>query len=75
MSEQIQVLITLPLEEEQIAELEEISEQLSITHLPTQGGAAIPEEVWENTDVGKRNSPRKTYSGRQESSIQIPFNA
>ena len=51
MSEQIEILITLPLEEEWITELEEISERLTITHLPDQGGTAVPEEVWEKTEV------------------------
>jgi phosphoglycerate dehydrogenase-like enzyme len=51
MSEQIQVLITLPLNEELKAELEEVSERLSITHLPTRQGSPIPEEVWEKTEV------------------------
>jgi len=51
MSEQIEILVTISLEEKLVEELQQISEKLSITVEPARQGEEIPAEVWEKTDI------------------------
>lgn len=47
----INVLITVPLEEDLIQRLNEISEDLNISVIPSRQAAEIPDETWQETEV------------------------
>jgi len=51
MRETVEVLITIPLADELVEEIRQVSEFLNITHIPANEGVEIPEEVWAKTEV------------------------
>ncbi|MFN2146179.1 MAG: D-2-hydroxyacid dehydrogenase [Anaerolineales bacterium] len=51
MRETVEVLITIPLAEELIEEIRQVSEFLNVTHLPVNEAGEIPAEVWAKTEV------------------------
>lgn len=51
MSETIEILITIPLEEEHVEALKAVSERVNITLHPARQGSEIPPELWEKTEV------------------------
>ncbi|MBN2045522.1 MAG: D-2-hydroxyacid dehydrogenase [Anaerolineales bacterium] len=51
MRETVELLITIPLAEDLLEEIRQVSEFLHITHLPATDAAEIPEEVWAKTEV------------------------
>jgi phosphoglycerate dehydrogenase-like enzyme len=50
-SDPIQVLITVPIAEDLMERLQQISPRLQITQLPAQKGKDIPPHVWERTEI------------------------
>ena len=51
MRETVELLITIPLEEDLVEELRKVSEFLHITHLPVTEAAETPDEIWAKTEV------------------------
>jgi len=51
MNKAINLLITVRLDEDQLIRLNELSELLSITHVPVETSTEIPDDVWEKTEV------------------------
>ena len=49
MRETVEVLITIPLQDELLADIKEVSEFLNVTHLPVSDVSEVPEEVWAKT--------------------------
>ncbi len=49
--QQIEILITVSLEENLVEELRQVSELLSITVKPARQGEEIPTEIWEKTEI------------------------
>jgi phosphoglycerate dehydrogenase-like enzyme len=47
----IEVLITIPLEEALVEEIQKVSKKLSITVQPARQGDEVPAELWENVEV------------------------
>ena len=51
MRETVELLITIPLEDDLLDELRQVSEFLHIAHLPASDTAEIPEDIWAKTEV------------------------
>ena len=51
MRETVELMITIPLGDDLLEELRQVSEFIHITHLPVSNAAEIPEEVWAKTEV------------------------
>lgn len=51
MSKEINLLITIPSTDEQLARLSELFPQLNISYIPADSADDIPDELWEKTEV------------------------
>ncbi|MBT3239992.1 MAG: hypothetical protein HON98_04160 [Chloroflexi bacterium] len=51
MAKTTEILITLPLNEQQLDSLHQLSENISISHIPTSDPEDISSEIWEKTEV------------------------
>ncbi len=51
MRQTVEVLITIPLDEELVQEIREVSEFLNVTVQPVREAEEIPEEVWKQAEV------------------------
>ncbi|MCB2178454.1 D-2-hydroxyacid dehydrogenase [bacterium] len=51
MSEQVQVLVTLPISEELADQISQLSSRISLTVSPAREAADIPDELWEKTQI------------------------
>jgi phosphoglycerate dehydrogenase-like enzyme len=51
MNQPVEILITVPFNEEQISQLKGVSPRLKITHLKAKTAEEIPAEVWEKIEV------------------------
>ncbi len=51
MRETVEVLITIPLAEDLVEEIRQVSEFLHITHIVVNEAAEVPAEVWARTEV------------------------
>jgi len=51
MKKEFNILITVPLDDDQLIRLDELSESLTITHLPVESADDIPDEAWESAEI------------------------
>lgn len=51
MSEEINILITLPLADELVEQIAQISDRFVVSLIPTRDASEIPNEAWEQTEV------------------------
>jgi phosphoglycerate dehydrogenase-like enzyme len=51
MSEEINILITLPLADELVEQIAQVSDRFAVTLLPAREASEIPGEVWEQAEV------------------------
>ena len=51
MNKEINLLITVPLDEDQLIRLNELSDELTITHMPAETADDISDEIWERSEI------------------------
>lgn len=51
MSEKVEVLVTLPINDELVEEIKQTGEQVSVTVSPAREGKDVPGELWEKAEV------------------------